>query len=132
MELLKKTSGKGTSNSTSSNPDAYTSQPQLSYSHWTLLEEDPFWRPTTTEELEIYGELVSNTTDTTNSNTNNNTVGSTITYNNNNAFLLSSPLGNGVNISKRIVDAVRKRKGLASESRLVVAADKQRTLSKKR
>lgn len=133
LELLKKTSGKGTSNSTSNlNSDTYTSQPQLSYSHWTLLEEDPFWKPTTEEELEMYGDLINNnSTSAENANTSSTNNSSTV-YSKNNAFLLTSPLSNGVNTSKRIVDAVRKRKGLVSESRLVVAADKQRTLSKKK
>lgn len=43
QELLKKTSGNGTA-------------PQLSFSHWRVLEQDPFWRPTTEEELEEFGE----------------------------------------------------------------------------
>jgi ribosome assembly protein 1 len=43
-ELLKKTSGVGTA-------------PQLEFSHWQLLSEDPFWRPLTEEEREETGEL---------------------------------------------------------------------------
>ena len=43
QELLKKTSGSGTA-------------PQLSFSHWQLLEQDPFWRPRTEDELEEFGE----------------------------------------------------------------------------
>ena len=39
-ELLKKTSGNGTA-------------PQLQFSHWETLTENPFWRPTTVEELEV-------------------------------------------------------------------------------
>lgn len=44
QELLKKTSGNATA-------------PQMLFSHWEILKEDPFWRPTTAEELEDYGEL---------------------------------------------------------------------------
>lgn len=44
QELLKKTSGRGTT-------------PQMSFSHWQLLDEDPFWRPSTQEELESFGEF---------------------------------------------------------------------------
>lgn len=40
VELLKKTSGNGTA-------------PQLQFSHWQEQPEDPFWRPTTEEELEV-------------------------------------------------------------------------------
>lgn len=43
QELLKRTSGNGTA-------------PQLSFSHWQLLEQDPFWRPRTEDELEEFGE----------------------------------------------------------------------------
>ena len=40
LELLKKTSGNGTA-------------PQLQFSHWQTQSENPFWRPTTVEELEV-------------------------------------------------------------------------------
>ncbi len=43
QELLKKTSGSGTA-------------PQLSFSRWQLMEQDPFWRPRTEDELEEFGE----------------------------------------------------------------------------
>lgn len=39
-ELLKRTSGNGTA-------------PQLQFSHWQTQHENPFWRPTTLEELEV-------------------------------------------------------------------------------
>uniref|UniRef100_A0A914CGN0 Elongation factor-like 1 n=1 Tax=Acrobeloides nanus TaxID=290746 RepID=A0A914CGN0_9BILA len=29
---------------------------QMEFSHWQLIEEDPFWKPTTEEEIEEYGE----------------------------------------------------------------------------
>lgn len=28
---------------------------QLTFSHWQLVDEDPFWEPTTEEEIEEYG-----------------------------------------------------------------------------
>ncbi|PIO67960.1 elongation factor G [Teladorsagia circumcincta] len=29
---------------------------QLEFSHWQLIDEDPYWQPTTQEEMEEYGE----------------------------------------------------------------------------
>ena len=29
--------------------------PQLTFSHWQIIEKDPFWVPTTEEELEEFG-----------------------------------------------------------------------------
>jgi ribosome assembly protein 1 len=46
-ELLKKTSGSGTA-------------PQLTFSHWKLILQDPFWKPRTEEEKEEYGDLAFN------------------------------------------------------------------------
>ena len=43
QELLKKTSGSGTA-------------PQLVFSHWRVIDMNPFWKPTTAEELEDLGE----------------------------------------------------------------------------
>ena len=31
--------------------------PQLIFSHWEVLKQDPYWKPTTTDELEDYGHL---------------------------------------------------------------------------
>ena len=42
QELLEKTSGNAIS-------------PQLTFSHWEVLKFDPFWKPTTSEELEEFG-----------------------------------------------------------------------------
>jgi ribosome assembly protein 1 len=42
QELLEKTGGNAIS-------------PQLSFSHWSKFDTDPFWQPTTTEELEDFG-----------------------------------------------------------------------------
>jgi ribosome assembly protein 1 len=44
QELLKKTSGSATA-------------PQLLFSHWQLLQDDPFWKPTTDAELEDFGSI---------------------------------------------------------------------------
>ena len=43
QELLKKTSGNGTA-------------PQLLFSHWQIIDIDPFWKPSTEEELENFGD----------------------------------------------------------------------------
>jgi hypothetical protein len=88
QQLLKKTSGQGTA-------------PQLSFSHWSRIEADPFWRPTSEEELEEYGES-----------------GTTA------AAEQSLP--------RTIIDAVRKRKGMATSEKIVMFAEKQRTLNKKK
>lgn len=42
QELLERTGGNAIS-------------PQLSFSHWSKFDTDPFWQPTTTEELEDFG-----------------------------------------------------------------------------
>lgn len=84
QELLKKTSGIATA-------------PQLSFSHWQTRDLDPFWKPSTEEELEDHG------------------------------VLAAEPNG-----SRACVDKVRKRKGLTIEEKLVVHAEKQRTLNKKK
>jgi ribosome assembly protein 1 len=56
---------------------------------------DPFWVPTTIEELEDLGEKADR-----------------------------------ANVAKLYVDAVRKRKGLFVEQKIVQAAEKQRTLKR--
>lgn len=85
QELLKKTSGSGTA-------------PQLSFSHWQLLDQDPFWRPRTEDELEEFGEQ----------------------------YLDEH------NLAKTWINKIRKRKGLAVDEQVVVSAEKQRTLNKKK
>jgi hypothetical protein len=82
QELLKKTSGSATA-------------PQLFFSHWEILNEDPFWKPTTAEELEDLGEIV-----------------------------------HEVNLPRQRIDAVRRRKGLVVEEKIVIHAEKQRTLTR--
>jgi ribosome assembly protein 1 len=84
-ELLRKTSGNATA-------------PQLLFSHWNIVSDDPFWRPQTEEELEEYGDS---------------------------SF-------NERNIFRVIIDKVRRRKGLPTEEKIVVSAEKQRNMNKKK
>jgi ribosome assembly protein 1 len=69
--------------------------PQLIFSGYEMLDEDPFWVPTTEEELEDLGEKADR-----------------------------------ANIARGYMDAVRKRKGLFVEQKIVEFAEKQRTLKK--
>jgi ribosome assembly protein 1 len=62
---------------------------------YELLDQDPFWVPTTEEELEDLGEKADR-----------------------------------ANVAKAYMDAVRRRKGLFVEQKLVEHAEKQRTLKK--
>lgn len=91
-ELLKKSSGEVTA-------------PELIFSHWAVLDEDPFWIPTTEEEREDYGEI-----------------------------LMSGDLSTGLdNNALKYIRMVRSRKGLlVDSSKIIVAAEKQRTLSRKK
>lgn len=90
-ELLKKSSGEVTA-------------PELIFSHWERLEEDPFWIPTSLEEREEYGEILVN--------------GDSSTGVGNNAL--------------KYIRLVRERKGLMVDSRIIVEAEKQRTLARKK
>ena len=85
-ELRKKTSGS-------------VSSPQLVFSHWEILDIDPFFKKTTEDELEAEGETVQADRDN--------------------------------NLAYRLMTNVRRRKGLNTGEKVVAAADKQRTLSKK-
>lgn len=88
-DLRKQTSGAATS-------------PQLVFSHWEVLEQDPLQRaPTTEEEREEFGET------------------------------LHEGQG-GRNLARGYVDAVRGRKGMPVERKIVAHAEKQRTLSRKK
>lgn len=69
------------------------SNPQLVFSHWSVMEMDPFFQPQTEEEREDFGERV---------------------YEH--------------NYVRRYIEGVRKRKGLARDEKIVVHAEKQRTL----
>ena len=90
--LMKKSSGEVTA-------------PELVFSHWEVLDDDPFWVPTTEEEREDYGQNL--------------TTGDSSTGLDNNAL--------------KYIRMVRSRKGmLVDSSKIVVAAEKQRTLSRKK
>ncbi|TMW65312.1 hypothetical protein Poli38472_007954 [Pythium oligandrum] len=73
------------------------SNPQLVFSHWQLMDMDPFFQPQTEEEREDFGERI---------------------YEH--------------NYVRKYIEAVRKRKGLARDEKIVVHAEKQRTLARKR
>lgn len=73
------------------------SNPQLVFSHWSVMDMDPFFQPQTEDEREDFGERV---------------------YEH--------------NYVRKYIEAVRKRKGLARDEKIVVHAEKQRTLGRKR
>ena len=87
-ELISRTSGAATT-------------PLLSFSHWSSIPTSPFWRPTTNDERDEFGEAYA-THDV-------NRVG---------------------NIARRYIDGVRIRKGMMVEEKVVKVAEKQRTLTK--
>ncbi|KAK6644063.1 Elongation factor-like GTPase 1 [Polyplax serrata] len=69
--------------------------PQLVFSHWEVIDVDPFWSPRTEEEYLHFGEKA-----------------------------------DSENRAKKYMNAVRRRKGLSVEEKIVEFAEKQRTLSK--
>ncbi|KAI0072035.1 translation elongation factor 2 [Panus rudis PR-1116 ss-1] len=69
--------------------------PQLIFSGYEMLDEDPFWVPTTEEELEDLGEKADRS-----------------------------------NTAKAYMDAVRERKGLFVDRKIIEHAEKQRTLKR--
>ncbi|KZT11987.1 translation elongation factor 2 [Laetiporus sulphureus 93-53] len=69
--------------------------PQLVFSGYELLDQDPFWVPTTEEELEDLGEKADRS-----------------------------------NVAKAYMDAVRERKGMFVDRKIVEHAEKQRTLKR--
>lgn len=69
--------------------------PQLIFSGYEMLDQDPFWVPTTEEELEDLGEKADR-----------------------------------INVAKAYMDAVRERKGLFVDKKIVEFAEKQRTLKR--
>ena len=76
------------------------SSPQLVFDRWQLLDMDPFFKPTTVQEREEFGELRHD--------------------------------GQLKNLAKEYIDKTRARKGLSSGKKIVVAAEKQRTLQRKK
>ena len=89
-ELFRKSSGEVTA-------------PELIFSHWARLDQDPFWIPTSLEEREDFGEV-----------------------------LLTGDVSTGMdNTALEYIRKVRERKGLlVDSSRTVAAAEKQRTLKR--
>ena len=75
------------------------STPQLVFSHFQVLDVNPFFKATTEEELEEHGETADD------------------------SYMAK-------NIARRYMDNVRRRKGLAVREKIVVHAEKQRTLTK--
>jgi len=75
-------------------------RPQMVFARWAPVAADPFWAPSTEEELEDLG--------------------------------VEDGTAAGNNLARKIVTAVRKRKGLLVEERIVAAAEKQRTLARKK
>nr|XP_060611193.1 elongation factor-like GTPase 1 [Anolis sagrei ordinatus] len=69
--------------------------PQLVFSHWEVISDDPFWVPTTEEEYLHFGEKA-----------------------------------DSENQARKYMNAVRKRKGLYVEEKIVEHAEKQRTLGR--
>lgn len=69
--------------------------PQLVFSHWEIIEVDPFWEPSTEEEYMHFGEKA-----------------------------------DSENRARKYMNAVRRRKGLPVDEKIVQFAEKQRTLSK--
>ena len=86
-ELRRKTSGAA-------------STPQMLFSHWEIIPENPFFRASTDDELEEFGEHQYE----------------------------ESYSGN--NLARRFITQVRTRKGMETQLKIVVAAEKQRTLGK--
>lgn len=74
--------------------------PQMVFSHWEIVDTDPFWTPQTDEELEDLG-------------------AADMTAENN-------------NLARKLINGVRRRKGLKVEEKIVENAEKQRTLSRKK
>ena len=81
------------------------SAPMMAFSHWQLMSLDPFWRPTTEEEREEYGE-----------------------------GLKRGDKSTGIaNVAQGAVRKVRRAKGMVvEEDKLVDGADKQRNMKKKK
>jgi len=78
------------------------STPQLQFSHWEIIAENPFFRPTTEDELEEFGETGYEE-----------------------SYLLH-------NRAHKYIEEVRKRKGLATKEKVILEAEKQRTISRKK
>lgn len=94
--ILPVTESLGLANDLRQQTSGAVNQPQLQFSHWHVLDEDPFSKPTTEEEIEEWGD----------------------------SFATK-------NKAYQIVNAIRKRKGMQTEEKIVENAEKQRTLKSK-
>lgn len=81
IEIRKRTSG--------------AASPQLIFNGYEMLDQDPFWVPTTEEELEDLGEKADR-----------------------------------ANVARGYMDAVRERKGMFVDKKIIEHAEKQRTLKR--
>jgi len=81
LEIRKRTSG--------------AASPQLIFNGYEMFDQDPFWVPTTEEELEDLGEKADR-----------------------------------ANIARGYMDAIRERKGMFVDKKIVEHAEKQRTLKR--
>jgi ribosome assembly protein 1 len=80
----------GFANEVFSKSSGAASSPQLAFSHWELIEDDPFFQPKTQEEREDHGEVIYET-----------------------------------NYVREYINAIRKRKGLSTDEKVVAHAEKQ-------
>ncbi|KAH8583151.1 elongation factor [Cryptosporidium sp. chipmunk genotype I] len=131
----------------------------LTFSHWEMLDKDPFPESSMTiEEFEDEGFskinlLISNSNrcdynlqfgfdkDASNiSENNSNLLGKAsmgLNSNNNDDESINNKnssnfFGNNTNVARMIINSIRQRKGLPTQHKIVMAAEKQRTLNKKK
>lgn len=101
--------------------------PQLIFSHWEVIAEDPFWVPTTEEELLHFGEKVSRARRIKRKEGPDaaklpcNTIAP-----------LANKQGDKDNIARKYMNDVRRRKGLNVQEQVVEHAEKQRNISRKK
>ena len=94
--ILPVTESLGLANDLRQQTSGAVNQPQLQFSHWQILDEDPFSKPTTEDEIEEWGDNFATR-----------------------------------NRAKQIIDSIRKRKGMQTDEKIVVDAEKQRTMKSK-
>lgn len=88
-----------------------TASAQLEFTGWQLIDEDPYWEPSTEEEVCFL-----------------------VLINHNSIILQMEEFGGGgviqQNQARQYMDAVRRRKGLPTEDVIIVSAEKQRNLKR--
>jgi ribosome assembly protein 1 len=92
------------------------------FSHWEVLEQDPFFQPTTAAEKEEFGDTVCGP----------HPVHCMSCRMVTHQVCLQVYEGQLKNIARRYMDAVRERKGMPVEKQLVAHAEKQSTMSRKK